>query len=167
MTLQSPMRPTRPKHLFTFGYEGLDIEAFVTRLVDMDVRSVVDVRELPLSRKKGFSKRALATRLAQEGIEYMHIPSLGCPKPIRDAYRENGDWKAYTKAFLAHLRRNQPTVRKLAKLARATHVCLICFEADHTLCHRSYVAQGATAVGAPPVMHLAAETAHPDLRRAA
>lgn len=42
--------------LFTFGYEGLTIEAFIARLNEAGVRTIIDVRELPLSRKKGFSK---------------------------------------------------------------------------------------------------------------
>lgn len=161
------MRSTTPQHLFTFGYEGLDIDAFVTRLVDAGARSVVDVRELPLSRKKGFSKRALAARLAAAGIEYVHVPLLGCPKPVRDAYREDGDWKSYTKAFMTHLKRQQAAVQELAKLAAGSAVCLICFEADYSFCHRSYVASAAAAAGAPPVRHLTARIAHPVQRRAA
>lgn len=47
------------QHLFTFGYEGLDIDAFVDRALAAGVRTIVDVRELPLSRKKGFSKNPL------------------------------------------------------------------------------------------------------------
>jgi len=50
------MHPT----LFTLGYEGLTIEAFIARLQAAQVKTVVDVRELPLSRKKGFSKSASA-----------------------------------------------------------------------------------------------------------
>ena len=48
-------------HLFTLGYEGLDIDAFVARVRDAGIRVIVDVRELPLSRKKGFSKSAFYT----------------------------------------------------------------------------------------------------------
>jgi len=46
------MHPT----VFTLGYEGLTIEAFITRLQAAQVKTVVDVRELPLSRKEGGSK---------------------------------------------------------------------------------------------------------------
>ena len=44
------MHPT----LFTLGYEGLAIEAFITRLQTAQMKTVVNLRELPLSRKKGF-----------------------------------------------------------------------------------------------------------------
>jgi uncharacterized protein (DUF488 family) len=80
--------PTAPK-IYTIGYEGLGLEDFVVRLRRAGVRIVIDVRELPLSRKRGFSKGALAEALATARIRYSHMRSLGCPKPIRDRHRAN------------------------------------------------------------------------------
>ena len=74
----APMLATPAPTLFTFGYEGLPIEAFIQRLRDARVELIVDVRELPLSRKKGFSKTALREHLAAAGIGYTHIPAQGC-----------------------------------------------------------------------------------------
>lgn len=145
-------------HLFTFGYEGLDIAAFVARLHDAQVRLIVDVRELPLSRKKGFSKNALREQLAAAGIGYVHTPSLGCPKKIRDQYRADGDWARYTRDFLAYLQTQDASVRELARQARATTACLVCFEADYSMCHRTYVARAAQRFGAPVIKHLTAKT---------
>lgn len=145
-------------YLYTFGYEGLDIATFIARLIRAGVRTIIDVRKLPLSRKKGFSKNALREQLAAADIGYFHAPPLGCPKEIRDRYRENGDWKEYTRDFMLHLRDQDSTVRELAKISRSTTACLICFEADYTMCHRSYVARAAYRVGAPCVKHLTAKT---------
>ena len=80
----------------TIGYEGLDIDAFMSLLAENDIETVVDVREMPLSRKPGFSKKALEAALNLSGREYVHMVALGCPKPIRDRYREDGNWKRYT-----------------------------------------------------------------------
>lgn len=157
-----PANVSTPNHLFTFGYEGLDIEAFVARLQAMKVNSVVDVRELPLSRKKGFSKTAFCEHLQRAGIAYLHVPALGCPKRIRDRYRDDGDWQRYSKNFLAYLKTQRETLQELAKIARATTACLVCYEADHARCHRTYVARAAHQLGAPDVKHLAARTATPD-----
>ena len=44
--------------IFTFGYEGLPLKAFIARLKSAGIQTVVDVRANPLSRKPGFSKRA-------------------------------------------------------------------------------------------------------------
>ncbi len=148
-----------PPNLFTFGYEGLDIQAFVARLHEARVRMIVDVRELPLSRKKGFSKTALREHLVEAGIGYVHLPALGCPKPIRDRYRVDGDWTRYTRDFLAYLKTQDAGVREVAQQARAATACLICFEADYAMCHRTYVARAAQRLGAPVVKHLTVKTA--------
>ena len=89
------MHPT----LFTLGYEGLTIEAFIARLQAAQVKTVVDVRELPLSRKKGFLKTAFCAALSAHCIAYLHAPALGCPKPIRNQYRTDGNWQTYTREF--------------------------------------------------------------------
>ena len=72
-----------PPTLFTLGYEGLTLEAFIARLQVAQVKTVVDVRELPLSRKKGFSKSAFCAALSAPGIAYLHAPALGCQKWLR------------------------------------------------------------------------------------
>lgn len=145
-------------HLYTFGYEGLDVQSFIARLHAARVDLVVDVRELPLSRKKGFSKNALREQLAAQGMGYIHMPNLGCPKHIRDQYRDDDDWARYTRDFMAYLQTQEAGVRELAQQARVATACLVCFEADYTLCHRTYVARAAQRFGAPAVKHLTAKT---------
>jgi uncharacterized protein (DUF488 family) len=82
--------------LYTFGYEGLSVAAFLAQLKKAGVKTVLDVRQLPLSRKPGFSKRSLAETLHEAGIVYAHLPAFGCPREIRDRYKLDGDWSAYT-----------------------------------------------------------------------
>lgn len=147
-----------PPALFTFGYEGLTIEGFISRLKDARVNLIVDVRELPLSRKKGFSKRAFREHLAAADIGYEHRPALGCPKPVRQKYRQDGDWADYTRGFWAHLATVKAEVRNLAATAREHRACLVCFEADFSVCHRSYVARAVRAAGGPAVHHLTSKT---------
>jgi len=144
--------------LYTFGYEGLDLGTFLVRLEEAGIRRIVDVRELPLSRKKGFSKRALSAALATRGIEYIHMNALGCPKPIRQRFKLDGDWRTYEWSFREHLRTQGAAVRAVAELAKRNVTCLLCFEADYSKCHRSLVARAAVAAGAPRLMHLTPET---------
>lgn len=40
----------------TIGYEGIDIDRFLSSLQAHDIETVVDIRELPPSGKPGFSK---------------------------------------------------------------------------------------------------------------
>lgn len=150
-------------NLFTFGYEGMSIDAFIARLQSSGVQTVLDVRELPLSRKSGFSKRAFADALRQVEIVYAHLPALGCPKPIRNQYKADGDWSNYTKAFNAYLVTQSIVVAELAQIANKTTACLVCFEADFNFCHRSIVARAAALAGAPRVVHLTAKRAIPEV----
>jgi uncharacterized protein (DUF488 family) len=154
-------------YLYTFGYEGLDLEAFIARLHQIGIRTIMDVRELPLSRKRGFSKTAFGAALAQASIAYLHAPTLGCPKTVRNQYKRDGSWARYTTGFMRHLATQEAAVDELAKLAKATPTCLVCFEADFSYCHRTFVARAARAAGAPAVMHLDARTACSDSDRRA
>ena len=104
--------------IFTFGYEGLPLEAFIGRLKVTGVQAVLDVRANPLSRKPGFSKTALSTALHEVGIIYAHVPAMGCPKPVRDRCKRDGDWAAYTRRFLAHLEGQTDAVAGLARASR-------------------------------------------------
>lgn len=126
--------------IFTIGYEGLDIHAFLSLLAKHEVGTIVDIRELPLSRKPGFSKRGLAHTLADAGLGYVHMVELGCPKEVRDRYKKDGSWKQYTKGFLQHLDGQYAVLEKLAAMAEESRCALLCFEADYTRCHRSFVA---------------------------
>jgi uncharacterized protein (DUF488 family) len=127
--------------VFTIGYEGLKIDDFMSLVTGHGVQTVVDVRQLPLSRKRGFSKTALAETLKRSGVDYAHMVSLGCPRSVRDAYRADGNWGRYTVGFMAHLRTQADAIAQLAELAQASRCALLCFEADFNLCHRSMVAE--------------------------
>ena len=146
------------KALYTFGYEGLTIEAFIVGLLQAGVLLLLDVGELALARKKGFSKTAFREALAAAGIDYEHRPALGCPKPVRDRYKADGDWQVYTRGFLAHLSSQKAEIDDLTRVARAHQACLVCFEANFAACHRTYVARAAHGAGAPAVQHLTART---------
>lgn len=148
--------------VYTVGYEGLELEGFLRQLRCAGIRLLVDVRDLPLSRKRGFSKTALADALGNAGMAYLHLRSLGCPKVIRDQYRLDGDWKSYTAAFLKHLRTQAPAVRELADLCEQHPAALLCYEADARLCHRTYVARAVAAISAASVMHIGAAGIIPD-----
>ncbi|MBM3616495.1 MAG: DUF488 domain-containing protein, partial [Alphaproteobacteria bacterium] len=88
-------------NLLTIGYEGTDIATFLTALRASGVEVLADVRELPLSRKPGFSKSALSVALEGVGIRYRHFRELGDPKAGRLATRA-GDYTRFRKIFSAH-----------------------------------------------------------------
>jgi uncharacterized protein (DUF488 family) len=140
--------------IHTIGYEGIDIGRFLSLLRKHAIETVVDVRELPLSRKPGFSKKALADTLNLSGLEYVHLPDLGCPKPIRSRYRTDGNWKRYTEEFLKYLNTQDEALADLASLAAISNCALLCFEADCNYCHRSMVADAVNQINGMRVSHI-------------
>ena len=105
------------------------------------VSTLVDVRELPISRRRGFAKTALAAGVEKVGIKYVHMPALGCPRDIRHRYRDDADWSRYTKDFQHYLDSQLDALTELSSLARNERCCLMCFEEDYNFCHRKYVAE--------------------------
>jgi uncharacterized protein (DUF488 family) len=126
------------------------------------VRAVLDIRQLPLSRKRGFSKVALAAILRQGGISYTHFPALGCPRPIRDRYKADGDWVAYARAFNSYLVNQEEALAEVVRIASKTPACLLCFEADFSRCHRSIIARSIAGGGGPRAMHLKIKEGSPE-----
>src|SRR5262245_19233094 len=88
--------------VFTIVYEQHTPASLVATLRAAGVRRVVDVRELPLSRKAGFSKSALEAALGEAGIAYEHVRALGNPKPLRDLWRSGRRAEAEA-GYRAHL----------------------------------------------------------------
>lgn len=130
----------------TIGYEGASLGAFIAALQAARIDTLIDVREVALSRKKGFSKTQLAETLDAHGIRYVHLRGLGDPKDGRDAARA-GDYARFRKVFGAHMRtaRAQEELAMAASIVGAARACLMCYEADDTHCHRRIVAAALSA----------------------
>jgi len=123
--------------IYTIGYEGTDIDKFVATLKAVGVALLADVRALPLSRKKGFSKNRLRERIESEGMQYIHLGALGDPKDGRNAARA-GRYVEFRKIYSKHLSQAEPqqALKELAELARNQVTCLVCFEREPNRCHR-------------------------------
>ncbi|HBK06641.1 MAG TPA: DUF488 domain-containing protein [Acetobacteraceae bacterium] len=143
--------------LATIGYEGCTADTVVATLRDARIGLLIDVRAVPRSRKPGFSKRQLAATLDEAGIAYVHLQGLGTPKPGRDAARA-GHPDRMEVIFREHMTsdRAQAALAQAKSLVRERPACLLCFERDHTLCHRRLVAEMIVAETGQPVVHLAA-----------
>lgn len=133
--------------IFTIGYEGRSLEEFIDRLVAHGVALLADVRELPLSRKAGFSKNGLAAALGERGIGYIHMRDLGTPRAMRHQLREDGDYESFFAAYAGHLGEHKDAVGDLTDVAGQKSVCLMCFEDDYRQCHRSVLAEKLKTLG--------------------
>lgn len=127
--------------LFTVGYEGRSLDEIIAELLDAGVEQLVDVRELPLSRRPGFSKTALGGALRDAGITYVHVKALGNPKSNRERYWA-GDITGGAAVYRKHL--NNGSRWALVELAESLgdHLaCLLCFERNHAECHRDVIVE--------------------------
>lgn len=150
--------------LYTVGYQGRTLPGLVELLREWGVNLVVDVRELPWSRKPGFSKAALAEGLRSGGIAYEHARFAGNPKALRAGARSHED---ALRKFDRYLGRHPNVVVELDALFRRQPlgrqtIALLCFERHPADCHRSILLQHwrlANEDTTTPIVHLAPDGA--------
>ncbi len=141
--------------IFTIGYERATPKTLLVALEQAKVQTLIDVRELPASRRPGFSKKALSLALATRGIAYEHLRGLGTPKEGREA-NKRGDMTTFWRIVDEKLATDEAQAdlqRARALVAQGT-VCLLCLEADHTTCHRDRVAGILAKATTEAVTHL-------------
>lgn len=124
----------------SIGYERYRLNSdFVAQLARSGVERLIDVRQLPISRRRGFAKSALSEALASVGIEYVHMRDLGNPKPTRDLYKSGraAEGRAGYEHYLLSEQREALTV--LAQLLGEKRCTLMCVEHDSAICHRDVI----------------------------
>ena len=102
-----------PVAVFSIGYEGRSLGAFIDILKQNGVRRLIDVRDAPFSRKPGFSKKPLEEALKAANIEYIGIPELGTDKASRDRYNTAADMPALLQEFRLKLEKNKAHYKRL------------------------------------------------------
>lgn len=129
--------PAQRRGAYTVGYEGRSCEELLNTLRHHSITKVVDVRERPISRRPGFSKRPLSAALKGIGTEYFPFPELGSPSTLRRTYREGGGFAAFEQGYRKHLESKSRELRELRALVAESPTALLCYERDWRACHRS------------------------------
>lgn len=129
--------------LFTIGYEGRSIEAYLNLLIKNDVKVLVDVRKNPLSMKFGFSKSRLSNYCYAMNIDYVHLPDLGIQSNKRKQLNTQADYdnlfKNYKDTTLENTDDAQASILSLLKQKR--RIALTCFEKNIHQCHRKHLGE--------------------------
>jgi uncharacterized protein (DUF488 family) len=130
--------------LYTIGYEGATQADLIAALEAAGVRRLIDVRQLPLSRRPGFSKTPLRLALAEHGIDYVHLKALGTPPEGREAARRgrHDDMARVYRAALADPAAIAEAER-MRSLAEEAPSALLCFEREPAHCHRQILIEEA------------------------
>lgn len=124
----------------SIGYEQFAlVTEFARHLREAGVGRLIDVRQLPISRRRGFAKTALSVALAEEGIEYVHMKELGNPKHLRDLYK-SGNSDEGRRLYVDHLAENGGAALDALEVHVRERPCaLMCFEHDVRVCHRHVI----------------------------
>src|SRR5262245_39932907 len=128
--------------LYTIGYEKALQRDVLATLADADVAVLIDVRDRPISRRPGFSKRQLAAAIEEAGMRYVHLPALGTPPEGRLANRRR-EWDRFWAIVEETPARPDAELdlQQAAEIAQAAPSCLLCYEADWRICHRRRIAE--------------------------
>ena len=81
---KAEQEPTPTPTIWTIGHSTRSIEEFIDLVKGAGIRSLVDVRRFPASRRyPHFNGPSLAECLRDAGIRYQHMPALGGRRPSR------------------------------------------------------------------------------------
>jgi len=126
--------------LFTLGYEGLKTDDLISHLKQKNVEILVDVREIPWSRKRGFSKSQLEAILQKHGIRYVHMKKLGSPSAIRKRVKEESNYDYFFNAYKNYVATQIDELKNLQRMTEKAVCCLMCYERNVEMCHRKIIA---------------------------
>src|SRR5215467_7443108 len=146
--------------LYTIGYEKARQEDVLATLAEAGVAMLLDVRDRPISRRPGFSKRQLAAAIEEAGMHYVHLAALGTPPEGRLANRRR-EWDRFWGIVEEKLARPEAelALQEAGAIAQIVPSCLLCYEADWQICHRRRVGEILAQRQGFAVRHLAARAA--------
>lgn len=127
--------------VYTSGYEGASIDAFLNNMLKAGIAAIVDVRAHPQSRKYGFSRSRLEALCNLLGISYAHVPRLGIPRSERSCLNGMRSYQRLFRRYTTALRSDHvPAIELVGQIMTDMPATLLCFEKDIERCHRKPLA---------------------------
>jgi uncharacterized protein (DUF488 family) len=136
--------------IWTIGHSVRPIADFIELLRINGIAVVADVRRFPGSRRHPqFNERALRESLAESGIDYVWLPSLGgrrkpVPNSINDAWRNEA-----FRGYADHIATEEfaDGLFELMMIGEGLPTSIMCSEAVWWRCHRSIIADVLRSLG--------------------
>jgi hypothetical protein len=124
--------------IFTIGYEGRSLDGFLNTLIANNIKTLVDIRNNPVSMKYGFTGRLLKHYVEETGIKYISIPELGIESRYRRNLDNQNDYAALFKTYESEIlpQRNDKMALLRNLITQEKRMALMCFEKDERMCHR-------------------------------
>jgi uncharacterized protein (DUF488 family) len=141
---------------YTIGHSTHPIGVFLDVLSSFEIRTLVDVRSIPASRRHPhFSRAPLAAALLQRGIEYVHMRALGGLRSPRADSINGGLRNPSYRGYADHMQSDEfaEALEQLIGSARRSRTVIMCAELRYADCHRQLLSD-ALLVGGVPVLHI-------------
>ena len=144
-----------PPAVYTLGYEGMSVDAFLIQLLKQGIRLLIDVRANPVSRKYGFAGSRLRQFCKQLGLSYRHEPCLGIPRWARSDLNDLASYRRLFRHYEESILSAQPKkIAELGGIMAEIPSVLVCFEKDVERCHRGCLAPYIARESGLQVIHL-------------
>jgi uncharacterized protein (DUF488 family) len=131
-----------PITVSTIGHGTRSAEELVSTLVEAGVRTLVDVRRFPGSRRNPqFNQPALRAFVAEAGIEYRHEVELGGRLTNEPGEEKFGCLRVVAFRSYAARMGTEPWQAALAAALKTPNPCFMCSETLWWRCHRRLIAE--------------------------
>lgn len=127
---------------YTIGYQSFQVDGLLNRLLECGIKSIIDTRNNPVSRRYGFHKSSLSKLSALVGIKYEHCPEVGVPSSWRQELQTDSEYRTLFKKYEREvLKAASGSVERLAEAMRQEQTVLLCREMLASHCHRTVLAK--------------------------
>jgi uncharacterized protein (DUF488 family) len=149
--------------VLTIGYQRANADQVIATLKARGVQKLIDTRHNNRrGRKHEFFENNIRPKLEAAGIEYDHDPDFGSPTAIQAEFNLKGclpptraeDLAEWMDSYSRWLEENPKIVQKLRDKIGNQVVCLLCYEADSSKCHRSRLCRALEQQFSFTVQHL-------------
>lgn len=152
--------------IWTIGHSTRTFDEFLKLLQSFKIKSLVDVRHYPGSRKfPQFNKDSLEKSLPENNIEYTHLIDLGGRRKPNSNSKNDG-WRLDSfKGYADYMATEdfKQALNTLKEIAAEKQTAIMCAEAVWWSCHRSLISD-ILKVDGWEVLHIMSEnkaTEHP------
>jgi uncharacterized protein (DUF488 family) len=130
------------KKLFTIGFTKKNAQTFFSKLRNMGVTKLIDIRLNNISQLAGFAKRDDLIFFLDElcNCSYRHMTNFAPTKEILDAYKKKQiGWDEYVERFCKLIKERK--IENKITAEELNNACLLCSEPTPEHCHRRLVAE--------------------------
>lgn len=128
--------------LYTIGFTKKSAKEFFEKLINHNIRKVIDIRLNNSSQLAGFTKgndlKYFLKTIANIG--YIHLPEYAPSKELLNNYKQkNISWEDYENQYLSILENRQ--ILKNIDYSIFNDACLLCSEPTADKCHRRLLSE--------------------------